>query len=60
MGEGFTITCNKCGKTTVVTQKKSPKYGAEMKYSNKYIQFFSTNMEEDYITCKCGNEVKEN
>ncbi|OOM17196.1 hypothetical protein CLSAB_19160 [Clostridium saccharobutylicum] len=59
MNEGFTITCNKCGKSTVITQKKRPKYYPEMKYSNSNIKFIATNMEETFLTCKCGNEVKE-
>lgn len=59
LSEGFTIVCNKCGKTTNITQKKRVKtYDGELKYSNKKITCVVTNMEEAFITCKCGNEIR--
>lgn len=57
--EGFTITCNKCGKTTKITQKKRSKtYDKELKCSNKNIICTTTNMEESFVICKCGNEIQ--
>lgn len=57
--EGFTITCNKCGKLTNATQKKRVKtYNGELRYSNKNINCTTTNMEESFIACKCGNEIQ--
>lgn len=59
MNEGFTITCNKCGKSTIIAQKKRVKtYTGELKYSNKNITCVITNMEEAFITCKCGNVIR--
>lgn len=56
--EGFTIKCNLCGAETIATKKKSSKF-REIKFNNKKIRVYGTNLEETYITCKCGNELVE-
>ena len=59
MNEGFTIKCNKCGKETIVKSTKFKKsYSYDIRYSNQNIKAYSTNMEESFITCKCGNEMQ--
>lgn len=56
----FIIKCNNCGAETVISRKKTSKRYNEMKFSNKKIKVYGTNMEETYITCiKCGNELCE-
>lgn len=56
--EGFTIKCNVCGTETIITKKKSSRFN-EFKYNNKKIKVITTNMEETYIDCKCGNSLME-
>lgn len=57
MNKGFIIKCSQCGAETVISKKKTSKKYNQMKFSNKKIRIYGTNMEETYITCKCGNEL---
>ena len=52
----FTLKCNKCGAATVIWSKDLKGY-KEFKYNNQKIKIGSSNMEETFIWCKCGNEV---
>lgn len=58
--KSFAIRCNKCGGITIVSQKKIIKFNRqELKYNNQKIRFGTSNMEETFIFCKCGNSIIE-
>lgn len=52
----FGLKCNKCGAATIVWSKSIKGYKS-FKYNNQKIKVNSTNMEETFIVCKCGNEI---
>lgn len=58
--KSFTIICNKCGERTMVSQKKITRFNRKkLKYNNQKIRFGTSNLEETFIFCKCGNSVSE-